>query len=526
MQLIGLILVVISAITIQLGQSCLFNNYGYDSAVCVCNDQQCDGGLAPIRRTRKGVVTAYVTNPLSSRFKRVSVGQKIWKVLWGGKGAKKLTLTVNCNKTYQSILGFGGAFTDAAGIGISSLTPSLQSYLISDYYSADGLEYNLGRIPIGGTDFSTHGYAYDEDHKDDFDLKYWNLTAEDYKFKIPFIREALSISAEPLKLFTTSWSPPVWMKNNTKLAGGGFLKDQPGEKYYQVYANYIVKFINAYKSLGIPVWGLTPQNEPYFGIKKNGYPFNNLQFNGQLQRDFIKKDLGPALVQSGNKDIKVMTYDDQTLWVQEFAEAVLKDPEANKFVSGIAFHGYFNNISDFGQFDQLHKQFPDKFILATELCLARDGDPHKVHLGAWEGVELYANDIIKDLNNWVNGWVDWNLALDEQGGPNWFGGFVDSPIIVNTTGNEYYKQPMYYALAHFTKFLSPDSVRIGHSVNHPIDTLMTTAFKRPDGGRVVIVLNKGTEIVDMTVVDKNTGGPGFQWRVYPKSLQTFIYYNN
>ncbi|XP_054152712.1 putative glucosylceramidase 4 [Oppia nitens] len=516
---------------------CQHRNYGYDSTVCVCSNWKCDNGLPPIQRTPYGKVVAYLTTKSGDRLQEshIDFGHTLSNELFAKRTVPKLTITVDSSKKYQSIIGFGGSFTDAVGINIDKLSPKLQFRLIRDYYSTDGLEYTMGRIPIGGTDFSTHRYTYDDDHIDDFELNFWNLTVEDTKYKIPFIRKAMSISSgRNLKLLAATWSPPAWMKNNSMLTDGGFLIGQPGGKYYKTFANYIVKFINAYKAEGVPIWAISPQNEPYLKIRVNFNPINNLQLSPELESDFIRLDLAPALHKSGNQAVNIIAYDDQSRWLRQFAQVIFDDRQTSRLVAGMAYHWYTNPLTDYSDFDWLHQSYPMKFILSTESCVLRFLETKRVHLGAWDAFDKYAYNIIKDLNYWVNGWVDWNLALDEQGGPNWFNGFVDSPIIINTTGNEYYKQPMYYCLAHFSKFLPPDSVRIGHQRTAAavtdqliVDTqIKSTSFIRPDTGIVVIVLNTGSEAVDLKIVDKqNRADIWFEWRAPPKSLQSILELN-
>ncbi|CAG2120816.1 unnamed protein product, partial [Medioppia subpectinata] len=361
-----------------------------------------------------------------------------------------------------AIIGFGGAFTDAAGINIKSLPQILQKRLIEDYFGETGIEYTLGRIPIGGSDFSTHAYSYDDNYKNDFQLKHFNLTEEDFDLKIPLIKEAKEVSKHDLRLIASPWSAPAWMKNNSELNHGGFLIDQPGGKYYKAFANYLVKFLDAYKAEGIPLWGITIENEPEMPIyldkllgKK--HPFNSMTFTPELQRDFLKLDLGPIMSAAGYGPnvTRVMVCDDNRPYVSQWAEVIYGDIEAAQYVSGMAFHWYMNSESNVGNLDTVHNQDPSKFILSTEACEMWFGMDHHVYLGSWQLFEKYATDIITDLNHWTGGWVDWNLALDTRGGPNWVNNFVDAPIIVNATAREYYKQPSFYSIAHFSKFLPP-----------------------------------------------------------------------
>ncbi|CAG2170249.1 unnamed protein product, partial [Oppiella nova] len=369
---------------------CVHRDYGKGGTVCVCNTTHCDT-FDDIIKTSVGIITRYESSKSGKRFEKQTFkfsNESFYELQSGGK-----TVTINRNKKYQQIIGFGGAFTDAATINILSLKPELSQQIISDYYSQNGLNYSIGRIPIAGSDFSTRLYTYD-DINEDLELKNFSLADEDLKYKIPLIKRALSLKPH-LKLFGSPWSAPAWMKDNHNLTGKGTLKGIPGGPYYKAWAQY---FINS----------------------------------------------------------------------------------SAKYVSGIAFHWYLNSLSPLMDLDKTHQQFPNVFLLSTEAC--EGSNPFvtdKVSLGNWDRAQAYAYDIITDLQHFTAGWVDWNLALDETGGPNWVKNFVDAPIIVNSSAQEYYKQPMYYSLAHFTKFLPSHSLRV-HSDDTGAHILETVVFETPD----------------------------------------------
>ena len=161
-------------------QSCVGRNFGYGSIACVCNLTHCDD-LEPLKITHRGVVRVFETSKDGDRFKETLLK---FGVKSGGKASKRQTITIDRSKKYQSIIGFGGAFTDASGINIKSLPEKLQKNIIKDYFSDEGIEYSVGRIPIAGCDFSTRRYTYDDDHPGDFELKYFNLTKEDFDYKV------------------------------------------------------------------------------------------------------------------------------------------------------------------------------------------------------------------------------------------------------------------------------------------------------------------------------------------------------
>jgi len=218
-----------------------------------------------------------------------------------------------------------------------------------------------------------------------------------------------------------------------------------------------------------------------------------------------------------------MIFDDQRTQILRWAETILKDKDAAKYVSGTAFHWYENTPQNAVELDKTHAIDPTKYILNTEACEEWRGKSHHVSLGNWATFERYANDIITDLNHYTSGWVDWNLVLDEQGGPNWVHNYVDAPIIVNAKNQEYYKQPFFYALGHFSKFLTPDSVRVASNEKSRVDRFETTAFVRPDGATVVIALNLSDDLVELNINDSVDGKVSHV--VKARSIQTYVYYN-
>ncbi|VDM81379.1 unnamed protein product [Strongylus vulgaris] len=239
------------------------------------------------------------------------------------------------------------------------------------------------------------------------------------------------------------------MKTNGHMKGGGELKGKQGGEYYQTWANYFIRFFEEYHKNGIGFWGVTVQNEPTSGLNPD-YGWQTMYFSAGMERDFVKNLLGPALKASPyGKNLQLMINDDQRYNLPEWADTILSDADAAQYVSGIAIHWYEDLEVPASVLTTTHNRHPGYFMLATEACngyLPLQGSPI---LGDWGRAETYIEDIITDITNYVAGWMDWNLCLDMQGGPNWAKNFVDSPIIINATGQEYYKQPMWYALGHF-----------------------------------------------------------------------------
>lgn len=474
---------------------CSSRKYTSDSFVCVCNETFCDflQPHEPIKKQNAEAVI-YRSSRSGDRFKKSAIQLK--KVSNTISAAEKVTF--NFSETYQKIDGFGGAFTDAAGINIASLPTGAQENLIRSYFSPEGgIKYNIGRIPIASCDFSTSNYSYNDKHND-FDMENFALAPEDQSFKIPFILKALNVSSGILKLFGSPWSSPHWMKTSGMMQGFGTLIGQPGGPYYKSFAKYLIKFIEEYEKRGIKIWALTVENEPSAGFVYN-YEFQALGFTAETERDFIKLDLGPALEASGHSQVKLMILDDKRIQLPDWAQVVLSDENAARYVSHIALHWYNNKITPIKVLDLVHDLFPNVPFIGTEACVGIRKD--NVILGSWSRAEDYAWDIITNLNHWYTGWLDWNLALDLKGGPNWVGNFVDSPIIVNSSSGEFYKQPMFYAMGHFSTFLPRNSVRAKILTHQTNPDLFVTGFLTPENQKVVVALNKGESDALLSIRD-------------------------
>nr|CAD7603336.1 unnamed protein product [Timema genevievae] len=427
-----------------------------------------------------------------------------------------LRLHVSRSTEYQAVVGFGGAFTDAAGINILSLSPQAQDNLLKSYFSPEGLEFNLGRVPIAGCDFSTHTYSYDNVSGDET-LQHFKLTKEDFTYKIPLIKRAQELGNKNLLLLAGAWSPPPWMKTNNDYSGFGFLK----EEYYQTWADYHIRFLDAYKKEGLKFWAISTGNEPANGIIPVNR-FNSLGWTPYTQRTWIAENLGPALRNSRHKKTKLLALDDQRFMLPWWVNIVMSDEKAASYIDGVAVHWYWDGLFPASLLDYTHDSHPDKFLLATEACVGdKPWEFTKVDLGSWTRGEAYMEDIIQDMSHWVSGWVDWNLALDLTGGPNWARNFVDAAVIVNATANEFYKQPMFYALGHFSKFVPEGSVRVevGLSTNTGIRAV---AFRAPSGCIVIIFYNRYNRDIPVTISDSDTGS--FKIMVTRRSFNTILYW--
>ncbi len=345
------------------------------------------------------------------------------------------TIRLNKNRTKQSILGFGGAFTESSASIYNQLDLIKKNEIIEAYFGEKGNKYNMGRTHINSCDFSLKNYAHcetEDEFLNDFSIE------RDKKMLIPLIKAALKKSINPIHLMASPWSPPAWMKTNNEMNHGGKLK----EKYNNTWAEYYCKYIEFYEKDGIPIWGISVQNEP-----EAVQTWDSCLYTAEEERDFIKKFLGPALERYNYLHKKLIIWDHNRDVMVKRARTVLSDPDASKYVWGTGFHWY--NGDHFDEVQKVHDEFPDKELIFTEGC--QEGGPH---IGSWNLGERYATSIINDLNRWTVAWIDWNLILDERGGPNHVGNFCSAPIIVDTNKNELLYQSSYYYLGHFSRFFN------------------------------------------------------------------------
>jgi len=332
------------------------------------------------------------------------------------------------SKKFQSLVGIGGALTDASAETFYKLPVPLQRELIRAYFDPqEGIGYSLGRTNIHSYDFSSDMYNYVADG--DKELKTFDVE-HDRKFRIPFIRQALAAAGPSFFLYASPWSPPAWMKDNNDMLHGGSLK----REFYSAWANYFVKFINAYAEEGIPISGISVQNEP-MAVQ----PWESCIFTAQQERDFVKNYLGPTMRENGLGDKKIIIWDHNRTMMYQRAAAVLDDPDAAKFVWGVGFHWYVDDA--FENVRRVHEAFPHVQLMLTEGC---HGPFDAARLDEWQWGELYGKSMINDFNNGAAGWTDWNVLLDETGGPNHVSNFCFAPVIgFVKTGKLHYMNSFY-----------------------------------------------------------------------------------
>jgi glucosylceramidase len=388
-------------------------------------------------------------------------------------GVENELINIYSEIEYQEIEGFGGALTEAAAVTIQKMSEARQQEIIDAYFHPEhGLGYTFCRSHINSCDFSLGNYVYAEE--EDPSLSQFDIS-HDQEAIIPLIQRAKKAVGGGLKLYASPWSPPAWMKTNGEMNNGGKLK----KEYYDVWALYFVKYIQAYAEQGIEIWGLTIQNEA-----KAKQIWDSCIYTAEEERDFVIDHLGPALRKHSLSHVKVMIWDHNKERVYDRAKVAFEDAEASKYIWGIGFHWYSGD--HFEALSAVHDRFPDKKLIFTEGC--QEGG---VHLGEWKTGERYGHDIMGNLNNWMNAWTDWNIVLNEQGGPNHVGNYCDAPIIADTSTDTIHYESSYYYIGHFSKYIRQGAKRIAWTKY--TDKLEITAFKNADLSIIVVVMNRTDE---------------------------------
>lgn len=433
----------------------------------------------------------------------------------------------------QEILGFGGAFTEASAVVFKRLSPKLQEEFLELYFGQDGLGFSLGRVHINSCDFSEASYNFDEEWND-YNLSFFDEgVVHDTEALIPFIRRAgdtLAKSGKKLRLLASPWSPPPWMKANSRMTGsvnypgGGLLRQARTP-----WAKYISKWITAYAVHSIPIWAITVQNEPGFNA-----PWEACTFTAKEEATFLGEFLGPIL-QSEHPEVAIFVHDHNKDAIKRYAQASYRHPSARQYVTGVAFHWYsgdqFENVA------AVHREFPEAVLLATEATyekgrwLTGSAGPSD----HWSFGEGYAHDIIGDLNAGAGGWIDWNLLVDSQGGPNHVHNYCDAAVVSGELTQALHVHPQYYFLGHFSKFMPPGSTRVSSEVHGSRsykgpprtygicteeDGLQATAVLRPDRRLAVVILNCGDDTIRFKL---QALGKAVKATVPPHAIQTYLF---
>jgi len=443
------------------------------------------------------------------------------------------TIQLNFDQKFQTISGFGGAFTEASAHLLNQMSLEKRTEILEAYFSENGAHYSLTRTHMNSCDFSLSNYSYTP-VEGDKNLEYFSID-EDKQDLIPMIKDAMKVSKDGFKLFASPWTAAPWMKDNKQWVGGKLLPE-----YYDTWALFFSKYADAYKQEGIDIWGFTVENEPL----GNGNNWESMHFSPEEMTEFVQHHLGPKLEADGKGHLKLLGYDQNRADIKEWVDVMYKDELTSKYFDGTAIHWYESTYDFFPEALQYaHQKAPHKYLIQTEACVDSEVPVWKDDAWYWKkeatdwGYDWreeekkylhpkyapsnrYARDIIGCLNNWVDGWVDWNMVLDRQGGPNWFKNWCVAPIIVDPETDEIYYTPLYYIMAHFSKFIRPGAEVIG--VDATDKDLMVTAAQNPNGTVAVVVFNEGMEHKYFTL---KTSKSTQQISISPQAIQTILITN-
>jgi glucosylceramidase len=418
----------------------------------------------------------------------------------------EISIFVEPQKTFQTVMGFGGAITDASAEVFAKLSPAKQKEFLAAYFDKkDGIGYNIIRTTIHSSDFSSGSYTYIKEG--DKSLKSFNID-HDKKFRIPLIKQAIKTANGPVTFYVSPWSPPAFMKDTKNMLKGGKLLPE----YYQTWADYYVKFIKAYEKEGMQVWGLSLQNEPMAT-----QTWESCIYTAEEERDFLKNYLGPT-VRKELGDKKIIVWDHNRDLMNQRANVIFSDPEASKYAWGMGYHWYETWAGGEPMFDNVRKvyeAYPDKKLLFTEGCIEVY---NRSKLQFWPNGERYGAQMINDFNNGTVGWTDWNILLDENGGPNHVGNFCFAPVHADTKTGDLIYTPSYYYIGHLSKFVQPDAKRVSSAVSR--SSLLSVSFLNKDGKMATVVMNQSAKKVTYSLI---IGAEKVTTTVPAHGIQTLVY---
>lgn len=458
-------------------------------------------------------------------------GNQLTKIDLEPAHQNSIKITLEPQIEYQKITGFGGSFTESSAYLFNQLSKSNQKKILNAYFSEEGANYSLTRVPMASCDFSLKNFTY-APVPDDQNLKYFSVE-EDMEDVVPMIKKAQKISKEGFKIIASPWTSPPWMKDNNSWINGRLLP-----QYRDTFALYFSKYLTEYQKMGIPIWGITVVNEPH----GNGGNWESMLFSPKEMTDFVEHFLGPKLEKEGHGNVKILGYDQNRAGLKEWVDEMYRSGTSSKYFAGTAIHWYESTYDYFPEnLQYAHHKSPDKHLIQTEACIDADVPQWRDDAWYWSKeatdwgwdwasekekhlhpkyvpVYRYARDIIGCLNNYVDGWIDWNMILNKQGGPNWFKNWCVAPVIVDEEKDEVYFTPLYYVMAHFSKFIRPNSVRIGFQ-NPMQEELMVTSVKNPDHSIAVVLFNPSEEEKQVEISLENLT---FPIKISQKAIQTIV----
>ncbi|MEA1887163.1 MAG: glycoside hydrolase family 30 protein [Bacteroidota bacterium] len=464
-----------------------------------------DGGSDQAAFTTEGKISTIYTTASKPDLRLTETGTASFK-LADQPLETEISVFVNPGKTFQTILGIGGAITDAAAEVFAALPEDKQEELVSAYYdSTEGIGYTLCRTPIHSCDFSSESYTYIEEG--DKELETFNID-HDRTYKIPLIKKAIEATGGNLVIFASPWSPPAFMKDNNNMLRGGKLLPE----YYDSWAPYYTKFIKAYEKEGIPVWGITIQNEPMAT-----QTWESCIYTAEEERDFLKNHLGPTMEKEGLGGKKILVWDHNRDLINHRANVIFEDPEASKYAWGTGFHWYETWTGGdpmYLNLELVKEAYPSKHLLFTEGCNGGFTPERYQH---WPNAEHYGRSMINDFNRGTVGWTDWNILLNQIGGPNHVENYCFAPIHGDTETGELIYTPAYYYIGHFSKFIRPGAKRVSTASSR--SPLLATSFLNTDGSLASVVMNQSDDEINYKLYVKSEV---IEITIAPHSIQTIV----
>lgn len=463
-------------------------------------------------------------------FQSSSNGDKLKELSDFNSKEYQAQISIYPEEKHQVITGFGGSFTESTAFLLNQLSKGKRDTILEAYFGESGARYSLTRTHINSCDFSLKNYSYAE-VEGDTALKNFSIQ-EDKDDIIPLIKDAMSISKEGFKIISSPWTAPPWMKDNNSYVGGKLLP-----KYRDTWALFFSKYIDAYKQEGIDIWAITVENEPL----GNGNNWESMHFTAEEMTDFVTYHLGPKLEADGKGHIKILGYDQNREHLPEWVDAMYQNETASKYFDGTAIHWYASTYDVFSkELDYAYQKQPNKHLIQTEACVDAEIPKWKDDSWYWSEeatdwgydwapeedkkfhpkyvpVYRYARDIIGCLNHGVDGWVDWNMVLNRQGGPNWFENWCVAPVIADPENDEVYFTPLYYTLSHFSRFIRPGATRIGFE--NTDKRLQVTAALNPDNSISLVIFNPTASDIGFKLYleDKSTSV-----EISAKAIQTIL----
>ncbi len=381
---------------------------------------------------------------------------------------------------YQTFEGFGGAVTEASAYVYSLMGENDKKKLLDAYFGKNGHRYRIVRTHIDSCDFSLSQYEAMSD-KNDTGMKTFSL-ARDEKYIIPLLQDLKEVAGNDLEILLSPWSPPAFMKTNGNRCFGGSLLPE----YRQFWANYICRYIKEYRRRGLSVTMVTIQNEA--NAKQI---WDSCLYTPEEEKIFLRDYLYPTLAENGLDDVQILIWDHNKERMFERASAII-DEETNKMVSGVAFHWYTGD--HFDAISLVREKYPDKKLIHTEGCVeySRFGDE-----GQLKYAQMYAHDIIGNLNAGMNQFIDWNILLDHQGGPNHVKNYCNAPIMYDPENDVAKINLSFTYIGHFSRYIQPGAKRIAKTAY--TDKCEVVAMKNPDDTIVAVFLNRTEDDLPVTL---------------------------